>query len=68
MKNRTVSLDIKTTPDALVDVILWSASSTDQDLRNDTWTSKSLGISKRACGESYRVASHQAVSRHSMLT
>lgn len=48
VKNRTVSLDIKTTPDALVDVILWSASSTDQDLRNDTWTSKSLGISKKA--------------------
>lgn len=44
----TVSLDIQATPDALVDVILWSANSTDQDLRNDTWTSRSLGISKKA--------------------
>jgi PhoPQ-activated pathogenicity-related protein len=44
----TVSLDIKATSDALVDVILWSANSTDQDLRNDTWTAKSLGISKKS--------------------
>jgi hypothetical protein len=36
--NRKVNLDIKATPDALVDVILWSANSPDQDLRNDTWT------------------------------
>jgi PhoPQ-activated pathogenicity-related protein len=45
---QSVSLEIKTTSDALVDVILWSATSTDQDLRNDTWTSKSLGISKKS--------------------
>jgi PhoPQ-activated pathogenicity-related protein len=46
--NRKVSLDIKASPDALVDVVLWSASSPDQDLRNDIWTAKSLGISKKA--------------------
>jgi PhoPQ-activated pathogenicity-related protein len=45
---KAIKLDIKTTSDALVDVILWSASSTDQDLRNDTWTSKSLGISNKS--------------------
>jgi PhoPQ-activated pathogenicity-related protein len=45
---KEIKLDIKTTSDALVDVILWSANSTDQDLRNDTWTSKSLGISSKS--------------------
>ncbi|MCF0073687.1 PhoPQ-activated pathogenicity-related family protein [Dyadobacter sp. CY261] len=48
VSNQKVSLDIKATPDALVDVILWSANSPDQDLRNDTWTAKSLGISKKS--------------------
>lgn len=46
--NRKVNLDIKTTPDALVDVILWSANSPDQDLRNDTWTAQSLKISRKS--------------------
>jgi PhoPQ-activated pathogenicity-related protein len=43
-----VSLDIKATSDALVDVVLWTADSKDQDLRDDKWTSRSLGISKRS--------------------
>ncbi len=46
--NRKVNLDIKATPDALVDVILWSANSPDQDLRNDTWTAQSLKISRKS--------------------
>ncbi|GGM97570.1 PhoPQ-activated pathogenicity protein [Dyadobacter beijingensis] len=48
VSNRKVNLDIKTTSDALVDVILWSANSPDQDLRNDTWTAQSLGISQKS--------------------
>lgn len=46
--NRKVNLNIKATPDALVDVILWSANSPDQDLRNDTWTAQSLKISRKS--------------------
>ncbi|WP_409014337.1 PhoPQ-activated pathogenicity-related family protein [Dyadobacter sp. CY326] len=46
--NNGVNLDIKASADALVDVILWSAQSKDQDLRNDVWTSKSLGIKKKS--------------------
>nr|WP_229208965.1 PhoPQ-activated protein PqaA family protein [Dyadobacter luticola] len=44
----SVNLDIKTTADVLEDVILWSANSADQDLRDDKWTSKSLGIKNKA--------------------
>lgn len=43
-----VKLDIKATSDALVDVILWTADSKDQDLRNDKWTSRSLGIKNKS--------------------
>lgn len=43
-----VNLDIKATSNALVDVILWSADSKDQDLRDDKWTSKSLGITNKS--------------------
>jgi PhoPQ-activated pathogenicity-related protein len=43
-----VNLDIKASSDVLVDVILWSAQSKDQDLRDDVWTSKSLGIKNKS--------------------
>lgn len=43
-----VQLDISATSGALVDVILWTADSQDQDLRNDKWTSKSLGIKNKS--------------------
>jgi PhoPQ-activated pathogenicity-related protein len=43
-----IQLDIKASSDALVDVILWSANSKDQDLRDDKWTSKSLGIKNKS--------------------
>ncbi|PWJ59551.1 PhoPQ-activated pathogenicity-related protein [Dyadobacter jejuensis] len=48
LTKKGVKLNIKTTPDKLVDVIVWSATSPDQDLRNDTWTSKSLDIKKKS--------------------
>jgi PhoPQ-activated pathogenicity-related protein len=48
VSKNTVKLNIKTTADVLEDVVLWSANSTDQDLRDDKWTSKSLGIKKKA--------------------
>ncbi|MFN8344798.1 MAG: PhoPQ-activated protein PqaA family protein [Spirosomataceae bacterium] len=38
-------LDIKTDSHDLVDAIVWSATSTDKDFRNDTWTSRSLNVS-----------------------
>lgn len=44
---KSITLDIKATQDKLVDVIVWSATSPDQDLRNDIWTSKSLGIKNK---------------------
>lgn len=37
-------LAIKTDKNDLVDAILWSATSTDKDFRNDKWTSKSLAV------------------------
>jgi PhoPQ-activated pathogenicity-related protein len=43
-----VKLDIKATSNELVDVILWSADSPDQDMRNDKWTSRSLGIKNKS--------------------
>lgn len=47
-KGNAVTLNIKATPDQLKDVIVWSASSPDLDFRNDTWTSKSLGIAGKS--------------------
>ena len=38
-------LNIKTDNHNLVDAIVWSATSTDKDFRNDTWTSRSLNVS-----------------------
>jgi PhoPQ-activated pathogenicity-related protein len=43
-----IKLDIKATSDALVDVILWQADSKDQDLRDEKWTSRSLGIKNKS--------------------
>ncbi|NIJ55856.1 PhoPQ-activated pathogenicity-related family protein [Dyadobacter arcticus] len=44
----SVKLDIQATANVLEDVILWSANSADQDLRDDKWTSKSLGIKNKS--------------------
>jgi len=43
-----VNLAVKATADPLVDVILWSADSKDQDIRDDKWTGKSLGIKNKS--------------------
>ena len=39
-----VKLSIKTTPDALVDAIVWSADSEDKIFQDEKWESRSLGI------------------------
>ncbi|WP_025764724.1 PhoPQ-activated pathogenicity-related family protein [Dyadobacter tibetensis] len=46
--SKGVQLNINTTADKLVDVIVWTATSPDQDMRNDTWTSKSLDINNKS--------------------
>lgn len=43
-----VDLNITASADELVDVTLWSANSQDQDLRNDQWTGKRLGIKNKS--------------------
>jgi len=43
-----VNLSVTASADPLVDVIVWSADSKDQDIRDDKWTGKSLGIKNRA--------------------
>lgn len=42
-----IQLSIKATSSVLEDVIVWSATSDDQDLRNDKWSSKSLGMKNK---------------------
>ncbi|TDB61771.1 PhoPQ-activated pathogenicity-related family protein [Arundinibacter roseus] len=39
-----VLVKIKSTPDQLIDAIVWSATSEDRDFRNETFTSQSLGV------------------------
>lgn len=39
-----LAINVKTSADRLVDVIVWTANSEDRDFRDDEWTSKSLGI------------------------
>jgi len=46
--NGIIALKIKTTPGLLVDAILWSADSKDQDFRDETWVDKSLNAAKKA--------------------
>ncbi|WP_138992225.1 PhoPQ-activated pathogenicity-related family protein [Larkinella sp. C7] len=58
-----VDVSIKTTADALVDVIVWSANSPDTDFRNETWTSKSLGVKNKAkvdVSEAYPASGYHA--------
>ena len=42
---KETKMTIKTDSHDLVDAIVWSATSTDKDFRNDKWTSRSLGVS-----------------------
>ena len=43
-KRKEAVLKITATPENLVGVTLWSATSPDRDLRNDQWVSKDLGL------------------------
>lgn len=42
-----ITLKVNTTPDILVDAILWSTDSEDTDFRDEKWTGKSLGLKKK---------------------
>lgn len=46
--NKTITLKIKSTPEILVDAILWSTDSKDQDFRDEKWVDKSLNSAKQA--------------------
>ena len=46
--NKTITLKIKSTPDLLVDALIWSADSNNQDFRKQTWTGKSLNSAHKA--------------------
>ncbi|HKZ37605.1 MAG TPA: hypothetical protein VJ184_08150, partial [Chryseolinea sp.] len=43
-----ITLKVKTSPEVLIDAILWSTNSTDTDFRDDKWTGKSLGLKKKS--------------------
>ncbi len=47
-RRKNVKVSINTTADRLVDVIIWSATSSDKDFRNDKWESESLGIQHKS--------------------
>lgn len=58
-----VKVKLQATKNKLVDVILWSADSSDKDFRNDKWCSKSLGIkhkSKLSLTEEFPVTGYRA--------
>lgn len=46
--NGIITLKIKTTPGLLVDAILWSADSKDEDFRDEKWYDKSLHAANKA--------------------
>lgn len=46
--NGIVTLNIGSTPELLVDAILWSASSKDQDFRDDIWSDAKLNPANKA--------------------
>ncbi|SKB28330.1 PhoPQ-activated pathogenicity-related protein [Parapedobacter luteus] len=43
-RRRRAKLRVAATPGQLTDVVLWTATSTDKDFRDEQWTSTSLGI------------------------
>ena len=62
-QKQSLKVTMNTTADRLTDVIIWSASSTDKDFRNETWKSKSLGLkatSKTTIKETYPAANYKA--------
>ena len=44
---KAVMLKVNTTPDILVDAILWSTDSEDTDFRDEQWSGKSIGLKKK---------------------
>ncbi|GHB62673.1 PhoPQ-activated pathogenicity-related family protein [Persicitalea jodogahamensis] len=46
-KNGNIALEVKASPDQLLDAIVWSADSEDRDFRNETFTSRSLGVNHK---------------------
>jgi PhoPQ-activated pathogenicity-related protein len=46
--HKVMTLKIKTTPELLVDAIVWSADSKDQDFRDEKWTEKVLNAAKES--------------------
>jgi PhoPQ-activated pathogenicity-related protein len=42
-----VTLKVNTSPEILVDAILWSTDSQDTDFRNETWSGRSLELKKK---------------------
>lgn len=42
-----ITLKVTTTPELLVDAILWTTHSSDTDFRNDKWEGKSLALKKK---------------------
>lgn len=47
-KNGIITLNIKSTPNLLVDAILWSSDSEDQDFRDEKWSDTSLNSEKKS--------------------
>jgi PhoPQ-activated pathogenicity-related protein len=45
---KTITLKVKTTPDMLVDAMLWTTNSTDTDFRDEKWEGKALSFKKKA--------------------
>ncbi len=43
-KNNEINLSVQATDDKLLDAIVWSADSPDRDFRNETFSSRSLGV------------------------
>jgi PhoPQ-activated pathogenicity-related protein len=46
-ENSTITLKIESTPELLVDALIWSADSKDQDFRDEHWTGKSLNAANK---------------------
>jgi len=46
--NGTITLKVKSTPELLVDAMIWSADSKDQDFRDEKWSGTSLNTANKA--------------------
>jgi len=47
-ENRIITLKIKSTPELLLDAVIWSTDSKDQDFRDEKWSGKSLNSANKA--------------------